>query len=358
MDIPEPSPDFEGLLKVLSGEVDPDRAWQIELGIDIDAMKAVTETVFGEEWPPGEEISVEAAWARFVRFYHRMGYHCVPIGIYGLKGFGEFKARWAPNTAELATRDRHWIEEGYGTIRSWEDFDALDWDAGYVDTEPFDLAAKYLPEGMKICAISPMFEHVLERFLGFEGLFYLVHDDFELVRAVFEQVGRMVEEFYAKLAGRGEIGALCTGDDLGYKTGPMLSPDVYRELVFPWYRRYARIAHEAGKPCWLHSCGNKAQIMEDIIDIGFDALHSFEDVIMPVAEVKRRYGDRIAILGGVDMDKLARLPEDELRRYVRGILNDCVPGGRYALGAGNSVANYVPVRNYLAMLDEGWRWRP
>ena len=40
---------------------------------------------------------------------------------------------------------------------------------------------------------------------------------------------------------------------------------------------------------------------------------------------------------------------------TRRILEACMPGGGYALGSGNSVANYVKVENFLAMLDEGWQ---
>ena len=65
------------------------------------------------------------------------------------------------------------------------------------------------------------------------------------------------------------------------------------------------------------------------------------------------YGKWIALLGGADVDILCRLTEDDLRAHVREILCACMPGGGYALGTGNSMANYVPVRNYLAMLDEG-----
>jgi uroporphyrinogen decarboxylase len=56
------------------------------------------------------------------------------------------------------------------------------------------------------------------------------------------------------------------------------------------------------------------------------------------------------------VDKLCRLPEPELRKHVRKVLEACMPGGRYCLGSGNSVTNYVPVGNYLAMVDEGLRF--
>jgi len=58
----------------------------------------------------------------------------------------------------------------------------------------------------------------------------------------------------------------------------------------------------------------------------------------------------------VDVNKMCVLGEKELRVYVRKILDECVPGGGYALGTGNSVANYIPTENYLAMLDEGAKW--
>ena len=118
------------------------------------------------------------------------------------------------------------------------------------------------------------------------------------------------------------------------------------------------IVHAHNKPFLLHSCGNLARIMDDLIDdVGIDAKHSFEDVIMPVAEAKRRWGDRVAILGGVDMDYLCRHSEEEVRSYTRDVIEACAPGGGYALGTGNTIANFIPIRNFVAMLLEGARYR-
>jgi uroporphyrinogen decarboxylase len=95
--------------------------------------------------------------------------------------------------------------------------------------------------------------------------------------------------------------------------------------------------------------------MDDIIDyVGVDAKHSFEDTITPIEEAYRLWGDRVAILGGFDMDKLCRAGVDEVRAYTRELVTN-LGKGNYALGSGNTIADYVPVENYLAMLDEGWR---
>jgi len=61
---------------------------------------------------------------------------------------------------------------------------------------------------------------------------------------------------------------------------------------------------------------------------------------------------------GIDLDFLCRADEAAVRARVRDTLEKCMPGGGYCLGTGNSVANYISIPNYLAMLDEGRRYRP
>ena len=76
--------------------------------------------------------------------------------------------------------------------------------------------------------------------------------------------------------------------------------------------------------------------------------------IVPVEEAYRRWGDRVAILGGVDMDVLGRGTEAQVRTRTRAILEVCAAQGTgYCLGTGNTACNYIPLDNYLVMLDEG-----
>jgi uroporphyrinogen decarboxylase len=106
----------------------------------------------------------------------------------------------------------------------------------------------------------------------------------------------------------------------------------------------------------LHTCGNVYGVMDDLIALGIDAKHSFEDKIMPVEEVYKKWGDKVALIGGVDMDLVAQGPEAAIRKRTREVLDACAPKGHYVLGTGNSVANYLPLQNYQAMLDEGRKW--
>jgi uroporphyrinogen decarboxylase len=111
-----------------------------------------------------------------------------------------------------------------------------------------------------------------------------------------------------------------------------------------------------GKLFILHTCGDVYAIMDDLIELGIHAKHSFEDKILPVEEVSRRWGGRLGLVGGVDVHLLTSGSEAEVRRRTRQILDVCGVSGGYVLGTGNSVANYIPLRNYEAMLDEGRRW--
>ncbi|MBM4048985.1 MAG: hypothetical protein FJ279_28115 [Planctomycetes bacterium] len=74
---------------------------------------------------------------------------------------------------------------------------------------------------------------------------------------------------------------------------------------------------------------------------------------MPVGEFKRRYGDRLTPLGGLDVDVICRSREPELRAYARQHIAECFHDGHWALGTGNSLTDYMPVQNYLTVLEEG-----
>ena len=73
---------------------------------------------------------------------------------------------------------------------------------------------------------------------------------------------------------------------------------------------------------------------------------------MSADKFQANYGERIAVLGGVDINILANGTTDEVRERTRYLIETCSSRGKYAIGSGNSIPSYVPVKNYLAMVDE------
>jgi uroporphyrinogen decarboxylase len=177
------------------------------------------------------------------------------------------------------------------------------------------------------------------------------------VRAVFDRVGEILLSWYKQLVGLDRLVGFFQGDDMGFKTATLLPPDFLREHVLPHHRRLAELAHDHDLLYFLHACGNLDSITPDLIDdVGVDGKHSFEDEIEPVTVFQQKYGDKVTPLGGIDVDRLCRANEADLREHVAKVLDNCMPKGPYALGSGNTVTNYVRIENYLAMLDEGLAW--
>ncbi len=261
------------------------------------------------------------------------------------------------DTAGLSRGERKWTEEGKGVISTWEDFEKYPWPSlDDVDLWPLEFTSENLPEGMGImaCPSAGVFEIGLNNLFGYQNLSYLLYDNPELIKAAFDRVGELIYGYYEKVIGLEGLAGFFQGEDMGFKTGTLISPKFLREYILPWHKKIAQLAHDHDLVYLLHSCGNVEAIMEDLIDdVKIEAKHSFENQLMPVTQFKKKYGDRVAVLGGVDVDKLCRMEEAELRAYVRNIMDECAQGGGYALGTGNSVTNYLPLQNFLIMLDEG-----
>lgn len=324
-----PKPDFEQLRKVLLREGKPDYVSFYELFVNVEIMEAVL----------GKKVAVPAD---AVEFYYRTGYDYVPAGPWlDLPGGSLIDRRL-----------------GY-PISDWETFEKYPWpSAESISFAGIESLIPILPDGMKVIGQTGGIFETAEKLVGYEQLCYLLADDPTLVKAMFDRLGVLYEAMYRGMAHIERVGAVVISDDLGFKTQTMIGPDDLRRYVLPRHRKLAEIAHEAGKPVILHCCGNLVEIMEDIIEhIRIDAKHSYEDSILPVTEAKRLYGDRIAILGGFDMDRLCRSDEKAIRDHTRMLVTELGRDGGYALGSGNSIAAYVPVENYLAMLDEGWKLR-
>ncbi|HPI73002.1 MAG TPA: uroporphyrinogen decarboxylase family protein, partial [bacterium] len=84
------------------------------------------------------------------------------------------------------------------------------------------------------------------------------------------------------------------------------------------------------------------------------ALQPIEPKAWDIVEVKQRYGDRLALIGNVDVDLLARGTADAVAAETKRLIGALGPGGGYCVGSGNTIPNYVRPENYRAMLETVW----
>ena len=351
------TPDWEGLVRCIRREGTPDRVYFIELFLDAEVQAAICERFdllpdVGRDDPLFE-------YKRLLAVQRFLGYDFVRMGLDDLAM--PLSRASVQDTAALEREGgRSFMNEQQGPITNWEEFEAYPWpDPEAASTRSLEWFEDHLPDDMCIIGSSGFahFAEYLTWLMGYQTLCYALYDQRGLVAAISERLVELYRVVIQRILAFDRVKIVWGSDDMGFRSGTLIGPDDLREFALPGHKLMAQMSHAGGRPYLLHSCGKLDAIMEDLIeDVGIDARHSFEDTIESVVEAKERYGDRIALLGGIDVDFLCRASEAQVRERVRSTLEQCQPGGGYCLGTGNSVANYIPLDNYLAMLDEGRRF--
>ena len=335
----EHSPDFERLRKALLCQ-EPDRVPLAELQVDIK------EAFLGKPVPDARTN---------VEFWTKAGYDYTIIFPFATKAW-QLSESWSTSRttrADGGETERKWAPEGTGIIRSQKDFEEFQWpDADKADYGLIEETAACLPPGMGlVCSVGGFWEFTRD-LMGFEALSIALSDNPELVDGVFNRVGDMVYGAFLNMMDHKCIDAVWFCDDIAYTGGLIVSPSILRRYVFPRYKAMADICKSRGLPVIYHSDGDLWQVMDDLIDIGINGLHPIEPKAMDISEVKSKVGDVLCLMGNIDLGyTLTRGTPEEVEFEVRQRITDIGPGGGYCLGSSNSVADYVPIENYRAMIE-------
>jgi len=326
-------PDFNELLRVLDRKK-PSRPVLFELFMN----PTVYELLSGHKQ---DDESEDAYFRLVVDAFCAGGYDYATV----------YASNFAFKAGERHTEQTVSLNEGF-VITDEKSFDEYEWS----NPEDFDYSrleklGKYMPDGMKLMVMSSggVLENTIA-LIGYENLCYMLLDEPELAKRIFDEVGSRLLKYYQIAVEHDSVGVIMLNDDWGFNTQTFLSPDDMRQLVFPWHKKIVELVHSHNKPAVLHSCGYMTEIADDIIDVmKFNGKHSYEDKIHPVEESYQRWGERIAILGGIDVDFLIRSSPEDIRKRAAGMLELSQEHGSYALGSGNSIPEYVPFECYRAM---------
>lgn len=153
-----------------------------------------------------------------------------------------------------------------------------------------------------------------------------------------------------------DVDMIKIGDDLGTEQSLLMSPAMYRRILKPIHADYiAFIKARTKAKVFFHTDGDVYDLLDDLVEIGVDILNPVQSgsgKLGNLAEVKRRYGSRLAFCGAIDTQHV--LPNGtpaEVRAGVRRAIATLGPGGGYLLSAVHTVMNEVPAENVLAMVD-------
>lgn len=181
--------------------------------------------------------------------------------------------------------------------------------------------------------------------LGTENFCLALYDNRAFLETVLDRYCDWIEVVADRVC-RLDFDAFASTDDLAFNTAPFFSPAVFRELVLP---RYRRVAKKIRLPWIIHSDGNVLPFVDDFVELGVAGLHPNEKGAMDIRAMKRRYSDRLCLLGNLDLNLLGMGTPEAVDSEVRELIRDVGPGGGYIVTSGNSLAAYLLPENCLAL---------
>jgi len=213
----------------------------------------------------------------------------------------------------------------------------------------------------------------VKRFKGKAAIVFLTHDGFEfphnlrggmdrLLMDYIEdpdlahELAEIVVDYKIRLMRRAiEEGAdaIVSGDDYAGRVGPFMSPNHFREFIFPYLKRSIDVAHEMSAPYIKHTDGDIWSILDLMVEAGIDAIDPLETIAgMDMGKAKEEYGDRVTVVGNVDCTALLpRASTEEVEEAVKETIAKGSPGGGHILASSNSIHPAVKPENYKAMMQ-------
>ncbi len=186
--------------------------------------------------------------------------------------------------------------------------------------------------------------------VGLEDFSYFLADCPDVIVELMEINTARAENWYRYLPEGHGIEAGFLGDDIAFKSGPLLNPVWMREHYFPRLARTINAAHQRGIKVLFHSDGNLNPILDDLVAAGIDGLNPIEILAgMDVGEIHRRH-PHLFMAGGIDVSQL--LPfgtPGQVRDAVRKAID--AAEGRILIGSSTELNEEVPLANFLALRE-------
>jgi len=177
-------------------------------------------------------------------------------------------------------------------------------------------------------------------------------------QAVKDEADRMVDDALAKAVqwqGKGLLDGFALCCDYCYNNNPFLSPAMFDEFITPYMTRLIAGYREMGFYVIKHTDGNIMPILDSLVSARPHALHSIDPQGgVDIAEVKRRVGDKVCLIGNVSCAMLQTGTDEQVIESTRYALKHGMPGGGYIFGTSNCVYTGMPLKRYELMLDI-WR---
>ena len=192
----------------------------------------------------------------------------------------------------------------------------------------------------------------LRDWIGFETLSYLLYDDSELVHEMMETLTDFYIQVLDKAVSEVDVDFAIFWEDMCYKTGPLLSPAMFRKFMLPCYQKVTHFLVEHGvRLSWVDCDGNIEALLPLWLEGGVRGFYPLEVASdMDAAKLRKQYGQQILLWGNVDKRALIQGKAAIDAEIAR--LRPVVEQGGFIPLVDHGVPDDVPLPHYLYYLEQ------
>jgi hypothetical protein len=243
------------------------------------------------------------------------------------------------------------VEHPVKNLDDLEAYLSLPWEAGEPDFGALEKAWERLEgrHGLPLISVADPICELAEAFEFGEFMVHAITETRPIAHALDILHERYRESLRKILKGpvKNAVFRICGPE---YATRPYLPPELFRRFVTQYDGEYIRMIQEAGAFARLHSHGKIAGVVDQIREMGPDALDPIEpppDGDIDLTALKKALGGRICLIGGIELKFLEHAEEDEVERIVRQTMAAGKPGGRFVI-----MPTAAPINTPLALKTE------
>ncbi len=177
---------------------------------------------------------------------------------------------------------------------------------------------------------------------------YLINE--EMLAALYDRIYGLFGEMTKRMA-RAGVDMICVAGDIAMQDRIIMGPDAWRALDKP---RLAKLIADcrAIKPdvfFFFHSDGNVTDLMDDLVEIGLNVINPIQPECMDPVDVKKRWGDRIVIHGGISLQRTLPFGSvADVKAEVTDLIRQCGYNGGLVMFPSNVIQPDTPVENVIA----------
>jgi len=191
--------------------------------------------------------------------------------------------------------------------------------------------------------------------MGDEQLCVAFYEQPELVHDILDTMARTALKVLERVCSVVQVDELFVHEDMAGKSGPLAGPKQVEEFIGPYYRRVWDVLRERGARLFKQdSDGNMNAVIPAFLDYGVNFMYPMEPAAgMDIVQVRERYGDRLAVMGGIDKHVLRRSKEEILAELEYKI-PPMVRTGGCVLALDHRIPAGTPLENYRFYIEKAW----